>query len=434
MPTNKRPKRLSFGDAIARPIRGPKKDQPRSFYWQVQRERGGERVTLFSCWGTREEIKTRTIDFLANEPSPEEAARLRMSSIETVRDVLETFVGSQRSRYEAGDLTQHGYRASRNDGRHLARLLGRLALSGLRRAELENYRNTRLIEGAASSTVKREIKTMRSAWRWALDSELIPDRELPRVKVKVEPARTKYNPTPEECWRVIEQLNGWPRFVASILAVTGTRIGAVAHLQYGGIQSGSVLLFTKGKPIRFPLTDQLRAALELANYETEYLHGTTPTMVTGHFSSRELPRACEKAGVQRFSSHGFRRAAVDALQRAGVDIKTAADLLGHSPEVMLRYYREASPDDLRGAAERLGELMTPGGSMKESPPRVPRPTPDSGSQSPRAKGAVQRAGAPRRAQSDTDSATTTDPGFRKEEGPQGLTSAAGLRNGTPKGN
>jgi|GEM_PF-4134947 len=433
--TNKKPKRLSFGDAIARPIRGPKRDEPRSWYWQVQREKEGGRETLFSGWGTRDEIKARTLDYLAHEPSPEEARRLEVASIESVRDVLETFVGAQRARHEANDLTVYGYRNSRNDGRHLARLLGSTRVVGLRRAELENYRNTRRTEGAAPSSVKREIKTMRAAWRWALDNELIPDRELPRVKTSDEPVRAKYNPTPEECRLVIEQMHGWPRFVASMLAVTGTRIGAIAQLKFGGIEGGAAVLITKGKMQRFPMTEQLKEALELGNYETEYLHGTTPTMVTGHFSSREMPRACKKAGVPRFSAHGFRRAAVDALQRAGVDIKTAADLLGHSPEVMLKYYREASREDLTAAAEKLGQLMAPEGSRDDDEARKapaviqtavtttsePPPPPSDSPEAPKGE-------------SVTESATGEPAGSPKNESPQGLTSPAGFRFGTPKGN
>ena len=152
----KRPKRLAFGDAIARPLRGPKKDDPRSWYWQIQRELDGGRETLFSGWGTRDEMKARILDYLAHEPSPEEARRLKAASIETVRDVLEMFVGSQRARHEAGDLTKYGYQNSRNDGRHLARLLGATRVVGLRRAELETYRNTRRAEDAAPSTAQRQ--------------------------------------------------------------------------------------------------------------------------------------------------------------------------------------------------------------------------------------------------------------------------------------
>lgn len=67
----------------------------------------------------------------------------------------------------------------------------------------------------------------------------------------------------------------------------------------------------------------------------------------------ELAEVCRKLGLPRFTSHALRRSMVDSLQRAGVDSATAAALLGMSPEVMMRYYRRATRDDVVRAAGRL---------------------------------------------------------------------------------
>ncbi len=55
---------------------------------------------------------------------------------------------------------------------------------------------------------------------------------------------------------------------------------------------------------------------------------------------------------------GLRRAAVDSLLRAGVDVGTACAILGHSPAVMLTRYRRATLDDARKAVltARLGSV------------------------------------------------------------------------------
>ena len=42
------------------------------------------------------------------------------------------------------------------------------------------------------------------------------------------------------------------------------------------------------------------------------------------FGATQLARACEQAGVKRFTPYGLRRAAVDAMARSGVDAATAA--------------------------------------------------------------------------------------------------------------
>ncbi len=51
---------------------------------------------------------------------------------------------------------------------------------------------------------------------------------------------------------------------------------------------------------------------------------------------------------------------MDRLARAGVDVATAAALLGHSPAVMMTLYRQVSDDDRRAAmaAARLWDVRS----------------------------------------------------------------------------
>jgi integrase len=76
----------------------------------------------------------------------------------------------------------------------------------------------------------------------------------------------------------------------------------------------------------------------------------------GGLRSKYLGRACERAGVRAFSPHALRRAAVDTFASEGVDIGTAASILGHSPKVVSEHYRVASTKDRRKAVAlaRLG--------------------------------------------------------------------------------
>ena len=69
-------------------------------------------------------------------------------------------------------------------------------------------------------------------------------------------------------------------------------------------------------------------------------------------------RACESAGVEVFIPHALRRAAVDAMMRAGVDPGAARAITGHSAQTMLAFYRQATMDHKRDAIQRaeLGSL------------------------------------------------------------------------------
>lgn len=65
-------------------------------------------------------------------------------------------------------------------------------------------------------------------------------------------------------------------------------------------------------------------------------------------------------GVQRFTTRGIRRTAADTLRRAGVPIEDAAAILGHSPAVLMRTYRQVDEADKMEAMQRaqLGSRAT----------------------------------------------------------------------------
>ena len=81
----------------------------------------------------------------------------------------------------------------------------------------------------------------------------------------------------------------------------------------------------------------------------------------------QLTHACRRAGVPRFTPHGLRRMVVNRILRAGADITAAAELMGHSPSVMLSYYRRVSSEDrAAGVAQAgLGQPLVVAGAQKK---------------------------------------------------------------------
>jgi integrase len=142
-------------------------------------------------------------------------------------------------------------------------------------------------------------------------------------------------------------------------------------------------------PIPRALAAEL-AARDPGNHPDGSVIGQRPLTIMGQLRSRYLPRACAAARVPddaggerpvpRFSPHAIRRLASDELIRAGVDLGTYAELMGHSPKVALEHYRKASPADRRDAVTRagLGDLGDGGAASSEETgelvvlPRRPR--------------------------------------------------------------
>ena len=108
--STRRPKHIVVGKVIARPVRGPAKANRSSWYWQARVEVDGTRTTLWSGWGTKAEVTEIVVDLLAKRPAEEPEPDVRASELEDVRDLMEVWLGAQRARLEAGDLTIYGFR------------------------------------------------------------------------------------------------------------------------------------------------------------------------------------------------------------------------------------------------------------------------------------------------------------------------------------
>ena len=75
---------------------------------------------------------------------------------------------------------------------------------------------------------------------------------------------------------------------------------------------------------------------------------------------RALALAVDKAGVPRLTSHGLRHTAATHMVAGATDIgqlRAIADILGHSPDMLMKTYAHAMPTStsavVHGIAERL---------------------------------------------------------------------------------
>ncbi len=205
----------------------------------------------------------------------------------------------------------------------------------------------------------QEFKVLRMAWKWGQECGLVPDRALPRAKVQVDRTHFVANhrtPTEDEVARVLEHLQGDYRLAVELMATTGARVGEVCSLRGRDFDPATGDLTLRGKtgarayPLPPHVAEKLRGRTR-GDVPLLQLAKRAPTeCVRSH-----LTRACRAASVERFTPpHGLRRMVVDLMAERGVDVATAASLTGHSPEVMLRHYRQVSDEARRAAVARAG--------------------------------------------------------------------------------
>lgn len=90
-----------------------------------------------------------------------------------------------------------------------------------------------------------------------------------------------------------------------------------------------------------------------AIFTNELGRRTTPMAATCAFD-----RIARRAGISTTRLHDLRHTAATTLLVAGVDVRTAAGVLGHaSPSITLSTYAHLMPEAQRDAVERLGERL-----------------------------------------------------------------------------
>ena len=83
----------------------------------------------------------------------------------------------------------------------------------------------------------------------------------------------------------------------------------------------------------------------------------TGAPVQARYFDRELDRLVTAAGVPRLTSHGLRHTAATHMVRHAPDLgelRAIADILGHSPDMLIRVYAHTLPESLRAVSEGVG--------------------------------------------------------------------------------
>ena len=347
-PRYKRPAAIDLGELHLSIVRGPNAEG--RWYW---RARDADRATVWTGWATRDEAAREGAAVLA-KPRSQSTVTFQPGAASTLGEVLGAWWSVIEGDTALRSSTKRGYLSRLLQ---LRRHLGHVPVSGMNRAALQGYLTKRMEEGAALRTIRGELISLRHAWRIGVERELIPNRPLPTLTLRIDPKVYVANhrtPTPDEVTRALAELPSELALTVQLLVATGARVGEVIGLRRDDLDRarGTLRLDGKTGPRDFPVTEGLLSLIG------DRLDGTDAPVL--YFDVKEprslvrvqLLRACNRAGVPEFTPHGLRRMAVDRMARAGVEPSVAASITGHNPNVMLKHYRAVSDEDLRLAAQQ----------------------------------------------------------------------------------
>lgn len=221
---------------------------------------------------------------------------------------------------------------------HLLRLLGDVDINDPKLYEHVNtYINTRIDEGAAPSTIAKELATLRAALKLAHKRRLMllnPAAVLPSFSAPYVP-RDRYL-TQAEFGRLLAQLGEERRLWVELAVYTGGRFSEIERLTWEDhvrLDAGWIVLpgsKTKKSRRTVPIPPPLMEAL-VASHRRE-----GPVALPWKENvRRDLAAAAKRAGIDRITPNDLRRTYASWMKQAGVDSKAVADLLGHTTTRMV---------------------------------------------------------------------------------------------------
>lgn len=358
----KRPDPTNVGKVRIRVHSGPRKDG--KWRWRADRASGLKdgkevRTPIWSGWALDGEEACRLVmDVLTDRGE----AWHSTDDVRTVGDLLSVWVADVGPH----DRSPYTTRARKGSADRLSEApIARVRLDRLDTRALDAF--VRGYVGAAS-TCRADLISLRAAWAWGRERDLVPDRPLVRVKNRKGPAvYDRYTPTAEEVAKVIARLKlrrtrppGWSWRAVYLLWATGCRPGEIATLPWECVELDRCRMVVVGKTGSREIRIHPTVAAEMKTWEH---HGKTvvgcqPASVLGHLHN-SLTKACADVGCPRWSLYGLRRAAVATLYRAGEDPTVAAEMLGHSVATAWKHYRQVAESDMAAAVLRTGMGLLP---------------------------------------------------------------------------
>ena len=353
----KKPAPRRVGSFSLRVVRGP--DDAGRWYWRITTWKDKKEATVWTGWATTADAEKEAAHHVIDpQRTPSSVAP---TEIHTIRDLCEIYLGERQE-----DVAKRTWINIRDRFRAVVADLGDVAVARLNVRDLEKYvRSRRPV--IAPGTLALEVRYLATAWRWAIQRDLIPDRKFPSLPLKSDPVSERHTPETADILKVLDFLRtraDWRYPAVLLMAETGARLGEIAALRRCDVDRERLVIRVNGKTggREIPITPQVYADLRLwlVGDAEGGLFGVSPLTVRGltcpnpgKTGVTNLAGICAAAGVKRFTPHGLRRACVVRCFQAGMDPKLEASLAGHSIEVALKCYRAVSAQERSEAIGRI---------------------------------------------------------------------------------
>ncbi len=325
------------------------------FAW-IPKRGGGTRKVTTQCTN-KDAAAKRASEFEQEAIDPDYAAANKTSTAAACAE----FIGSRKRRGRAaGTLHHYGVKLG-----HVLRLMP-ARLGDIDAAACERFIETRLGEGAAQTTVKKEIRALGATLRHARRSGTylrVVETVIPELEETYKPRERSLAPL--EFVALCSALGPARAAHAIFIVATGARWGESVRARPGDVNGSMVRLRgtkTKKAPRTVPVPPTMRIALQCAlDWSSAHSQrlGDGPMFLPWGNVRRDLGVACKKLGIAPVTPNDLRRTFATWLAETGLATSLIGSALGHTTSRMAdRVYGRISADALDRLITERGPAMT----------------------------------------------------------------------------
>jgi len=264
---------------------------------------------------------------------------------------------------------------------HILPAFGDTQLRPITRDVVQSFLTTKSRSSLSWKTVKHIRTVFGTIIDAAVSQDLLTDNPVRKTRLPRQgPVKEKPEIAPETIFAVIEKLAEPSRSIASLLAMTGMRIGELLAVRWQDVDllNGFLSIRRTVYEGHFdePKSKRSKRRIPLGPKCVEILANLKPIQAVPdrlvfstrngsplsrrNLLNRQLKPICKELGLTGANWHWLRHAHATLLDAVGTPLGTVQELLGHSSSQLTRdTYIHSVPSDARGAVEKVENLIGP---------------------------------------------------------------------------
>ncbi len=240
---------------------------------------------------------------------------------------------------------------------------------------VERYKAKRKTE-VSPATVNRDLAFLKTMFNKAVEWGRLESSPVTNVKKFKEPNYKERTLNASEMARLIDAATNHLEPILIIALNTGMRRGEILSLKWENVNLSKRCIHIEdsksGRSRDVPMNGLVVEAMSSIRQDSVYVFYNPTTGEPIKDIKTAFKTACKNAKIKELRFHDLRHTAATRMVEAGVDLATVSKILGHSSIQMTMRYAHPTPENMKRAVEKLGDLIE-GSRVKNNAVEIIKP-------------------------------------------------------------